>query len=245
MRSEKTSPDRSRKLTTLVLVRHGQASFGAHNYDELSATGHRQSERLGAHWRSLDFSADTWVSGTMARQKSTGTSALAALGTSGAALGEHAGFDEYDHAGLITAYLPVIAAEHPEFEVQRRELFSDPRSFQRFFEKVTTCWIEGRAGAQPLKETWEAFCARCRDGRRAVAPESAGTVVAFTSGGVIAAALAEALKLDGGKAFEMNWRIYNASVHVFRLGRRGLTLLGFNNVSHLELAKDSSLLTFR
>ena len=170
---------------------------------------------------------------------------MAALGHPPAAISEHAAFDEYDHAGLITAYLPLIAAEHPEFKVQRRELFTDPRSFQRFFEKVTSCWVQGREGAEPLRESWADFCARCRAGLREVAPESAGTVVAFTSGGVITAALAEALKLDGGMAFAVNWRIYNASVHVFRLGRRGLTLLGFNNISHLELAKDSSLLTFR
>ena len=181
----------------------------------------------------------------MARQKSTGTSALAALGLEGTPVAQHAGFDEYDHAGLITAYLPVIAAEHPEFQVQRRELLADPRAFQRFFEKVTACWVEGRAGAQPLKETWAAFAARCTAGLRDVAPPGTGTAVVFTSGGVIAAALAEALRLDGGTAFELNWRIYNASVHVFRLGRRGLTLLVFNNVTHLELAKDAGLLTFR
>lgn len=182
----------------------------------------------------------------MARQKGTGTAALAALGLDGARVLEHAGFDEYDHAGLITSYLPVIAAEHPEFQVQRRELFADPRAFQRFFEKVTTCWVEARDGAAPLKETWAAFSMRCTDGLRAIAtPGGAGTTVVFTSGGVIAAALAAALRLDGATAFEMNWRIYNASVHVFRLGRRGLTLLGFNNVTHLELVKDSSLLTFR
>jgi broad specificity phosphatase PhoE len=181
----------------------------------------------------------------MARQKGTGTSALAALGLNGTPVAEHAAFDEYDHAGLITAYLPVIAAEHPEFQVQRRELFAEPRAFQRFFEKVTHCWVTGREGAQPVKETWAAFSARCSAGLRVVAPESAGTVAVFTSGGVIAAALAEALRLDGATAFEMNWRIYNASVHVFRLGRRGLTVLGFNNVAHLELARDASLLTFR
>lgn len=226
-------------------MRHGQASFGSHNYDELSATGRRQSARLGAHWRDLGFGADAWHSGSMARQKDTGAEALAALGLAGAAVAEHAGFDEYDHAGLITAYLPVIAAEHPEFRVQRRELFSDPRAFQRFFEKVTTCWIEGRDGAHPLKETWQAFRARCAAGLRDVAPEGTGTVVVFTSGGVIAAALAEALGVDGARAFELNWRIYNASVHAFRLGRRGLTLLGFNNVAHLELARDPGLLTFR
>ncbi len=181
----------------------------------------------------------------MARQKSTGTTSLAALGRPQDPVAEHPAFDEYDHAGLITAYLPVIAAEHPEFKLQRRDLFSDPRTFQRFFEKVVACWVEGREGAQPLKETWAAFCARCSSGLREVAPEGTGTIAAFTSGGFISAALAEALKLDGSMAFAVNWRIYNASVHVFRLGRRGLTLLGFNNVSHLELAKDSSLLTFR
>jgi broad specificity phosphatase PhoE len=181
----------------------------------------------------------------MARQKSTAVSSLAALGRAGTTIAEHAGFDEYDHAGLITSYLPLIAAEHPEFKVQRRDLFSDPRTFQRFFEKVVGCWLDNRQGAEPPKETWEQFCARCRAGLRAVAPEGTGTVVAFTSGGFISAALAEALRLDGRTAFELNWRIYNASVHVFRLGKRGLTLLGFNNISHLELAKDSSLLTFR
>jgi broad specificity phosphatase PhoE len=238
-------PHWSRPLTTLILVRHGQASFGAQNYDELSPTGHRQSEHLGAHWRELGFSAAAWYSGAMARQKSTGTSALAALGLDGTPVAEHAAFDEYDHAGLITAYFPVVAAQHAEFQVQRRELVADPRLFQRFFEKITTCWVDGRDGAAPLQETWAAFSARCLAGLREVAPEGAGTTVVFTSGGVIAAALAEALALDGAKAFEMNWRIYNASVHVFRLGRRGLTLLGFNNVSHLELAKDAGLLTFR
>jgi broad specificity phosphatase PhoE len=80
---------------------------------------------------------------------------------------------------------------------------------------------------------------------REVAPPDAGTVVIFTSGGMITAALREALKLDPHQAFRLNWRIYNASVHHFHLGRRGLALLGFNNVTHLEMARDPALLTFR
>jgi broad specificity phosphatase PhoE len=232
-------------VTTLVLVRHGQASFGAQNYDELSRAGHRQAELLGAHWKESGWSAEAWYSGTLSRQKGTASTALAALGAEGTPVTEHRAFDEYDHAGLITSYLPLIAAEHPEFKVQRRELFSDPRTFQTFFEKVVACWIGDREGAQPLQETWSAFRERCGAGLRDIAPEGRERVVAFTSGGVIAAALAEALKLDGMRAFELNWRIYNASVHVFRLGRRGLTLLGFNNVSHLERARDPALLTFR
>ena len=35
-------------MSTILLVRHGQASFGAADYDNLSPTGHEQSRVLGA-----------------------------------------------------------------------------------------------------------------------------------------------------------------------------------------------------
>ena len=38
-------------MGTLYLVRHGQASFGAADYDNLSELGHRQAVRLGEYWR--------------------------------------------------------------------------------------------------------------------------------------------------------------------------------------------------
>jgi broad specificity phosphatase PhoE len=232
-------------VTTLVLVRHGQASFGARNYDELSPVGHRQSTVLGEHWRALGLQAQGWYSGTMARQKSTGTTVRAALGHADTAVTEHPAFNEYDHQGLIRAYLPLIAAEHPDVSLDRREMFADPRAFQRFFEKVIACWLDGRQCGETIQETWEVFCNRCLDGLRAIAREGPERVVVFTSGGVITAALKAALNLEGIAAFEANWRVYNASVHTFRLGARGLALTGFNNVSHLELAKDPALLTFR
>src|SRR6202012_6107391 len=58
-------------VTTLVLVRHGQASFGARNYDELSATGERQGTVLGEHWRRCGRGFDAAWSGEMVRQKVT------------------------------------------------------------------------------------------------------------------------------------------------------------------------------
>ena len=38
-------------MGSLYLVRHGQASFGADNYDKLSELGHRQCVRLGEYFR--------------------------------------------------------------------------------------------------------------------------------------------------------------------------------------------------
>ena len=34
----------------LYLVRHGQASFGADDYDQLSELGRRQAVQLGRYW---------------------------------------------------------------------------------------------------------------------------------------------------------------------------------------------------
>ena len=70
-------------------------------------------------------------------------------------------------------------------------------------------------------------------------------MVAFTSGGVITAALQQALGLDDAVAQRMNWRIFNASVHVFSVGRGGLGLMGFNDVAHLQQLRDERLLTHR
>ena len=34
-------------MTTIYLIRHGQASFGQQNYDQLSNKGERQAQLLG------------------------------------------------------------------------------------------------------------------------------------------------------------------------------------------------------
>ena len=231
-------------MTTLVLVRHGQASFGQHNYDVLSAVGERQSQVLGRHWAGLQWKFDAAYAGAMARQRRTGEEVLAAL-PEPPPLQEHAGFNEYNADAVIRAYLPLVAREHPEFSVERRQLFSDRAKFQEFFELIVGAWIAQRPHQEKDLQTWEDFCARCIAGLRDVAPRDAKQVVVFTSGGMITAALREALKLDDHAAFRCNWRILNASVHRFHLGRRGLSLLEFNNVTHLELAGDPALLTFR
>lgn len=232
-------------MTTLVLVRHGQASFGKHNYDVLSEIGERQSRILGGHLATLEFSFDAAYSGAMSRQRRTGEEVLRALQRDPTSIGEHAGFNEYNADAVIRAYLPLIAKEHPEFSIAKRELFTDRKRFQQFFELIIAAWITEKPHGESGLETFDEFCARCIAGLRDVAPPDAKTVVIFTSGGMITAALREALKLDPHHAFRMNWRIYNASVHRFKLGRSGLSLLGFNNVTHLEMARDPALLTFR
>ena len=63
----------------LILVRHGQASFGADDYDQLSHLGTQQGIRLGGYWQqaassparahSLDF--DAVLIGSLKRHRQT------------------------------------------------------------------------------------------------------------------------------------------------------------------------------
>ena len=232
-------------VTILVLVRHGQASFGARNYDKLSAVGERQGTLLGQHWLGNDRGGfDAVYSGAMERQKVTAERAFAALGTQPAINIEPA-FNEFDHDSVIRAYLPLIAREHPDFVVDPKKLFNDHDTFEKLFDRLAAYWISGRIGDAPVAETWEAFEARCLEGVRRIAEAGHRRGVAFTSGGVITAVLRHALDLEPEKAFRLNWEILNGSVHSFRLSKQRVVLQRFNDIAHLEAEGDESLLTYR
>ena len=60
-------------MGTLYLVRHGQASFGADDYDQLSPLGLQQAQRLGAHWLAHGQRFDTVLMGTLRLKQAAGT----------------------------------------------------------------------------------------------------------------------------------------------------------------------------
>ena len=64
-------------MSVIYLVRHGQASFGAADYDVLSELGHRQAALVGAELRARGVRVDLAVSGTLRRQRETAATALA------------------------------------------------------------------------------------------------------------------------------------------------------------------------
>src|SRR5436309_15821989 len=58
-------------MSSLFLVRHGQASFLERNYDKLSAKGEQQSRMLGEYWAGLKLGFDRVYSGPKVRQRET------------------------------------------------------------------------------------------------------------------------------------------------------------------------------
>ncbi|WP_048876749.1 histidine phosphatase family protein, partial [Saccharomonospora saliphila] len=64
-------------MAVIYLVRHGQASFGAADYDVLSARGERQSRAVGAELARREAVVTEARCGTLARQRATAALALA------------------------------------------------------------------------------------------------------------------------------------------------------------------------
>ena len=89
----------------LYLVRHAQASFGAADYDQLSALGERQSLRLGQYFAERGLRFDAILIGTLRRHAQTLDSILQGMGTQSEPL-TWPGLNEYDSAAVIEAVQP-------------------------------------------------------------------------------------------------------------------------------------------
>ncbi len=211
-------------MGTVLLVRHGQASFGAADYDVLSPLGWEQGRVLG---RTLAGEPPTAVvRGGMRRHRETLEALAAGAGWPGEARVDPR-WDEFDHVGIV--------ATHPDAPADD----ADPREFQRAFERATSDWVAGRHGGDG--ETYADFVTRVRSALDdAVADAGSGrTVVAVTSGGPIAVAAALLLDPDADPArigalwARLNTVVVNAAVTRVVVGSTGARLLAFNEHAHL------------
>ena len=239
-------------MAVLYLIRHGQASFGNAHYDRLSRIGERQARILGHHLQRGLHGIDALCSGGMERQDRTAELARDAMGEGAPPLSTAQAFAEYDHVALFDAYLPAffesLGDDAPE---SLQALLADTRMLERALRFVLGAWYENQPHGGPPIETWPAFCARVATGvddlLRRHGPRE--RVALFTSGGPISAILRSVLGLSNRRVLRLNLSIYNASVtQVFCPGEGRLAdsmLLGYNNITHLEMTGDQDLITFR
>jgi broad specificity phosphatase PhoE len=216
-------PSSLRAMGVVILVRHGQASFGADDYDVLSETGWEQGRLLGGWLGEKADSPTTLVRGSMRRHRETAEAA----GWPDAVV--DAGWDEFDHLGVVARY-----PDLPQGELDNRE-------FQRVFELATARWTAGEHDAE-YDEPWSAFRARVTASLADVCDRAGpgGTAVVVTSGGPIAAACAALVHPDADDATfgrlwsRFNTTIVNSSFTRVVVGSTGARLLTFNEHPHLE-----------
>lgn len=218
----------------IILVRHGQASWGAEDYDVLSEHGHAQAHAVGAALAAqLDAPPDLVVHGSMKRQVATASSLLDAAGWSVPSQVDER-WNEMDHLAVVAA--------HPVSEVPGSDAWvdgqPDKHQFQGWFELATARWTSGEHDGD-YAEPFPAFRARVRTALEEL--DSAGTVVVVTSGGPIAAAATDKLGAALSTYTQLAVVVANASLTRFVTGRRGVSLVSFNEIGHLP----GDLLTYR
>ncbi len=214
-------------MSRILLVRHGQASWGAADYDQLSALGHEQSLVLGAALAARGIIPDVLVCGAMRRHHQTAAAVREGAGWDLPVTGDE-GWNEFDHVQIL--------ARHPA--PAGVDVTGDPRVFQSWFTDATVRWTGGEH--DDYDESYRHFSGRVDAAleRTVDGLESKGTAVVLTSGGPIAWAAANRLAGSPDHAPDL-WRrlnqvIVNASVTTFVVGARGTTLLAFNEHSHLS-----------
>jgi len=238
-----------RPVSTIHLIRHGQASFGSADYDRLSSLGEQQVMHLRDHYARIRQPVDAIYSGTLQRQRST-AEILASLhgdgsGSSSSGSGgiqQHSAFNEYD---LLKAHakrsgLPLTALQGPNAK-------PDPRAFQRRLEQAGRAWIAGELDARGV-EPWRVFRSRVAEGLEEIMRSEGRSrqIVVCSSAGTIGAAVGHVLGLDDEGALKLSWTLFNSSITRIRYDDARRNLEVFNAVPHLEAQPDPRpLVTFR
>lgn len=215
-------------MKRLVLIRHGQASFGADDYDVLSKTGHAQAKALGAALARLGVVPDRLWRGDMRRHRETLEGICLGMGISPKAQ-VHPGLNEFDFSGLLTARYARGGAPDG--------LHTDHRTHFRNLRDTMQMWADDKIENPP--ESWADFTARVAAARDAMSGE--GTVFAISSGGAISRMIGLSLGLETASIIELQLQMKNCAASTLVGGRH--VLHSFNETPHLNGA-DDPLLTY-
>ena len=228
----------------LVLVRHGQASFFADDYDKLSEMGEAQARKLAEYWLRYDVRFDEAFSGSLKRQTRTEEVVAEVYRAAGVDWPERQtmdSFNEYDADGVMHSLLPELIEADERVAALNEELqaASDGptkyRAFHRLLESVMAVWVTGRYDATGF-ETWDQFSTRVREAMIDVTKGRTGgkRIAVFSSGGVIGTTIQTVMQAPDMMALELNWRIHNGATSEIVFSRGRYTMSSFNTIPHLD-----------
>ncbi len=216
-------------MSSLYLVRHGQASFGAQRYDQLSPLGRRQAVATGAHLASRDIVFRDAYTGPRSRHKETAEGALSAF-SAAPTLIETRGLDEFAEGEQILTSAErhfAVPASAGDVGHERKTLYLS----------MLTAWAEGKAAIDNCRSA-EQFRTAVRDwlnDYRRGAPADCNAL-AFTSAGTIGVLLCEILELPTARMISFASVINNASFTEVVHTPERISLRSFNSCTHLPPA---------
>lgn len=229
-------------MSTIYIIRHGQASFGAQNYDQLSPLGYEQASFLGNHIQQLNLEIQDVVIGEMKRHAQTAEYSLSKIPFSNVPIID-GGWNEYDHMEILSRYRP----EYADIEFIKNEIIQlpDPMiAFQRIFEDSMMRWASGNYNSE-YKESWEEMKERTSEGLNKIKErlEPNKAILVYTSAGAISALLSKLLNLNVKEAFQLQWKIPNCSISSVKIEDNSIVVKALHESHFFDL--QPHLLTYR
>jgi len=229
-------------LIHLTLLRHGQASMGSDNYDQLSQLGKEQARKLGVYWATHGICFDQVIRGPLVRHQQT----LAALIQGYACEGQ----------SLPQAQMLEALTEHQAVEVMQRSInqekwdeigsdFSQKQTRRAYFEQFDQTmrqWVNQELVFDNL-ESWQQARIRVSESLKPYSAEQTKgqRVLMVTSGGFLAMAVGSILNLSDEKVYDLSTEIANTAYVELRFSRGRAFLVRFNYLPHLIENKQITL----
>jgi broad specificity phosphatase PhoE len=233
----------TRDVSSLLVIRHGQASIGSDDYDVLSPLGIEQARRLGGHLAARGERLDLLFCGPRKRQRDTAAHLRAAAAEAGTAYPEPElleGLDELPAFELVGQAMPLLLERDAEARALSES--TDKQSLGRLFDRLLLGWCLGEL-APPGVETFPQFEARVTAAFAEIRRRSGRgkRVAVVTSAGPTSIALRLALGLSERKTCELMNLVLNSAMTELHFREDALSLSSFNAVPHL----DRELITLR
>lgn len=222
-------------MATIYLIRHGQASFGADDYDKLSELGCRQASVAGEYLAQCGISFDAIYSGNLLRQRETAQLAAASQPEE-LELRIDPRFNEIENDEQLKYLVPEVVKSNPAVQELMERGLSSSKDYQKVIKAVFNYWVSPQC-ADARVQSWQDYSQGVSQALHDVMVEqgSGKTVGIFTSGGTIATIVAQVLGLTGEQTYRFYEPIFNCSVtQLFYTGTR-VSLSYFNDRSFLQV----------
>ncbi|MBL8473182.1 MAG: histidine phosphatase family protein [Rhodocyclaceae bacterium] len=225
-------------MSTLILIRHGQAAFGADNYDQLTGLGRAQAAATGRWLQRYRGKSLTLLHGPRQRHIETAREILRAAQLmldpqQQAELDEFGEGEEILSAAEQLCGHPLLGPDAPQRRVQLQQ-----------YDRAISAWTEGRLDF-PGRLSYAEFRRAAAGWLRGLTTDpglpGGSRIVAVTSAGVICAAVCEVLGLASTAWHPLLRGLQNASITeiAFTTGRCGLR--SFNAAGHLPAELESGI----
>lgn len=226
------------KMSQITIVRHGQASFGADDYDQLSALGKKQALALGDYFVKQKRTFDSIYLGDLKRHKQTLDQIQKAFQLKDIVLPQATvlpGLNEHHGPRIVRKHFEKLKKEDSPmgewaraFEPQKG---ASPKYF-RYYNKITSAWSKGEIQDEEI-ESWSDFRLSVESALSRIRSENKGSknILVVSSGGPLSVFVGTSFVAKNEDIMSMAQLVYNCAYAQLLYSGERINLQSFNRLA--------------